>query len=223
MINSMIKIVFLASGGGGNFKFLNHAQVMGIISDFEFYLIADRECGASEYARAQNIPCKVIGYNREYPSELQDKLHLIEPNIIFSNWYKIIDAETVSKYRGMLINLHYSLLPAFGGVFGVRPVELAKAQGCRYVGVTTHIVDEGVDTGKIICQGIVKVEGDFDVPNVVNQLFRKGCKIILNTVLLNSDIEILEKSCDKDFSFSPSLQYNQSLFSEEFWDEIRCL
>lgn len=222
-MNSMIKILFLASGGGGNFKFFCHAKKRNIISDCEYYLIADRECGASKYAHENNITHKVIHYTRDNPSQLQEQLKLIKPDITFTNWHKIIDTDTVKTFRGTLINLHYSLLPAFGGVIGIKPIEMAKAQGCKYVGVSSHFVDEGVDTGRIICQSIVKVDDNFDVPNVMDIIFKKGCKVLLNSILLNNHIHLIKQNTDDDFSFSPSLQFKQNLFSNTFWNEVKHL
>jgi phosphoribosylglycinamide formyltransferase 1 len=64
----------------------------------------------------------------------------------------------VDTWRNRLINIHPSLLPAFGGV---RSHERALAAGVRIHGATVHFVREGMDEGPIIAQAAVPVlEGD---------------------------------------------------------------
>ena len=53
-----------------------------------------------------------------------DNLNYINKIVhIITNWHKIIDPVTVNLYCDKFINLHYSLLPSFGGLIGVAPVE----------------------------------------------------------------------------------------------------
>jgi phosphoribosylglycinamide formyltransferase 1 len=64
----------------------------------------------------------------------------------------------VDTWRNRLINIHPSLLPAFGGV---RTHERALAAGVRIHGATVHFVREAMDEGPIIAQAAVPVlEGD---------------------------------------------------------------
>jgi methionyl-tRNA formyltransferase len=51
--------------------------------------------------------------------------------------------------RGPALNFHPSLLPRHRGV---APVVWAIVEGDDYTGVTVHHIDEGVDTGPIVCQ-----------------------------------------------------------------------
>ena len=108
-----MKICFLASGNGGNLKFLYLVQRLGLIKNIELSVVADRECGSIDFANIRNIYSKVIKYKRDDNKELLFELENINPDIIVTNWHKIIDVEIVNKYQGKMINLHYSLLPAF--------------------------------------------------------------------------------------------------------------
>jgi phosphoribosylglycinamide formyltransferase-1 len=62
---------------------------------------------------------------------------------------EILGAEFIRRFRGRIVNVHPSLLPAFPGV---RPIEQALEHGVKVMGVTVHFVDEGVDSGPIILQ-----------------------------------------------------------------------
>lgn len=210
----MKKIVFLASGNGGNMKFIHQAQKKKLISfDVKLYIVSDRGCGSLAYAKENDIENYQINYDRKNPSELQSVLKGIIPDIIVSNWHKIIDEDTVTQYKGKIINLHYSLLPAFAGLIGVKPIEMAYNQGCQYVGATCHEVDKGVDTGKILSQMIVKT--NVPIYEAIESVFRGGCLILLNT-MMDSNEGVLKE----DTSFSPNLNFDKRMFNDMFWKEL---
>lgn len=198
-----MKICFLASGGGGNFKFIDLARKLGIVKNIELFLIADRECGSLEYAINSDIYNKKINYKRDNNIELLKELEKIKPDIIVTNWHKIIDAEVVQKYTGKLINLHYFLLPAFNGLIGIEPIEKAYQKNCQYVGTTCHNVDEDVDSGKIISQALVKT--DIPMNEAIEKIFQKGCLILLNSIIHLTNEEIIKKYKNNKFDFSPRL------------------
>ena len=213
-----MNIVFLVSGNGGNLKFVFNSLRVKHIKDVDIYVIADRECGAMEFARDNSIPAVVIKYDRNHNGELLDNLTKIKPEIIVTNWHKIIDGDTVAMFYGKLINLHYSLLPAFGGIIGVEPIRRAYAQGCKFIGATCHYVDQGVDTGRIVAQAIVKTDVEMD--RAIEQVFRKGCLILLNTIIkllpqLSSDGQQTVKE-----DFAPDLLFDDSVFDERFWEDL---
>ena len=64
----------------------------------------------------------------------------------------------VAKWKGRLLNIHPSLLPAFPGAHAHRDVLSA---GATESGCTVHFVDAGMDTGPIVAQTKVPVlDGD---------------------------------------------------------------
>ncbi len=213
-----MKIVFLVSSGGGNLKFLLCAIRTGIISETELFVIADRECRALQFAKESMLAYSQIRYHKNDNAQLLKALRDIEPDLIITTWHKILDAETVQVYRGKLINLHYSLLPAFAGMIGSTPIEKGVAAGCKYLGVTCHHVDESVDGGAIIAQAIVKNEGDLE--SLTQQLFKKGCLILLNSIILLSE----QPHAQHDrFDFEPSLTFDPQIFDRPFWQSVAIL
>lgn len=214
-----MKICFLASGNGGNLKFLYLAQKLGLLKNIELSVIADRECGSIEFAKNNNISCKVVKYKRDNNKALLQELNNISPDFIITNWHKIIDDEIVDLYLGKMINLHYSLLPAFGGLIGIEPIEKAYQNSCKYVGATCHFVDNGVDTGEIISQTIIKT--DIIVEDAIQKVFENACLILLNSILLLNTKENLIKITNNDmFNFSPSLKFDDKLFDIQFWKDL---
>ncbi|HEX8298025.1 MAG TPA: formyltransferase family protein, partial [Rubricoccaceae bacterium] len=69
---------------------------------------------------------------------------------------------------GRMLNVHPSLLPAFGGpgMYGRRVHEAVLAYGCRLTGATVHLVDAGLDTGPVVLQEAVEVRPD-DTPETL--------------------------------------------------------
>lgn len=215
----MKSVVFLVSGGGGNLKFFHYAQKNNLIYGIELFVIADRECGALDFARVHQIKNHLITYKRAEPDALNQILEKIDPDIIVTNWHKIIDKETVAKYLGKFVNLHYSLLPSFGGLIGVEPIKRAYELGSRFIGPTCHLVDEGVDTGKILSQAIFTTERSFE--ESVNLMFRKGCLVLLSGMqqLLGENISTTRALRLSD-SYSPKLDFDEFLYNEKFWEEL---
>jgi phosphoribosylglycinamide formyltransferase-1 len=74
--------------------------------------------------------------------------------VLLAGFMRLLTPGFVSKWKGRLINIHPSLLPAFPGAHAIRDAVVARVQ---QTGVTIHFVDEGTDTGPIIAQGTVGV------------------------------------------------------------------
>ena len=72
---------------------------------------------------------------------------------------KIVGKEFLARFGGRFVNTHPALLPSFPGAHGVRD---ALAYGAKVTGCTVHFVDDGVDTGPIIAQGVVEVRDEDD-------------------------------------------------------------
>jgi phosphoribosylglycinamide formyltransferase-1 len=77
--------------------------------------------------------------------------------VVSAGFMRILGPEAVDRWRGRFLNVHPALLPAFPGTHGVAD---ALAAGVKVTGVTVHLVDEGVDTGPIVCQEAVEVRDD---------------------------------------------------------------
>jgi phosphoribosylglycinamide formyltransferase-1 len=69
--------------------------------------------------------------------------------LVLAGWMEILGGPFIRRFEGRIINVHPSLLPAFPGV---RAIEQALEYGVRVMGVTVHLVDEGVDSGAVVLQ-----------------------------------------------------------------------
>lgn len=78
-------------------------------------------------------------------------------------------------YRGRVINIHPSLLPAFGGkgFYGQRVHSAVLSRGCQISGCTVHLVDEIYDNGPILVQRWCPVERDDSAETLAARVFEQ--------------------------------------------------
>ncbi len=75
--------------------------------------------------------------------------------VCLAGFMRIISPFFIKQYKNKILNIHPALLPAFPGLDAQKQ---AVEFGAKFSGCTVHFVDEGVDTGPIILQEIVKVD-----------------------------------------------------------------
>ncbi len=87
--------------------------------------------------------------------------------VVLARYMRILSADFVERYRGRMINIHHSFLPAF---VGARPYHQAKERGVKIIGATAHYVTSELDQGPIIEQDVCRVSHRDEVQDLV----RKG-------------------------------------------------
>lgn len=103
---------------------------------------------------AENNGVPVLVRNRP-DDELPKQLKEVEPDIIVAtNWRTWLPPEVFNLPSNGTLNVHDSLLPAYAGF---APLIWALINGEKQVGVTAHIMDEGIDAGDIVLQRAVPV------------------------------------------------------------------
>jgi phosphoribosylglycinamide formyltransferase-1 len=78
-------------------------------------------------------------------------------------------------YAGRVINIHPSLLPAFGGkgFYGSRVHRAVLERGCHVTGCTVHLVDDIYDNGPILLQRWCPVEKGDTVETLASRVFEQ--------------------------------------------------
>lgn len=104
--------------------------------------------------------------------------------IVSVNFEQILKKEIISIPKYGCINTHASILPKYRGR---APLNWAIINGEKQTGVTVHFIEEGIDTGNIICQEKVCIkENDYiedlliKVKNIYPSIVLKAIKIIQN-------------------------------------------
>jgi len=68
---------------------------------------------------------------------------------------QVLSPELCRKLDGKAINIHHSLLPGFKGA---KPYHQAYNKGVKLVGATAHYINNDLDEGPIITQGVEAVD-----------------------------------------------------------------
>ena len=86
-------------------------------------------------------------------------------------------------------NLHAALLPQYRGA---APINWAVINGEKTTGVTTFMIDEGMDTGGIMYRYDCKIEPDETVGEVHDKLMALGATLVVNTVeaIIENNVEL---------------------------------
>lgn len=177
------RLVFLCSGGGGNLAFVHQAIASGLLQGATIVaVITDRACQANQFANKVGIPSHCIDFREQNQCTLLKLLDELKPDLIITTVHKIIGPAVVARHSNNLINLHYSVLPAFGGLIGARSVQAALEYGCKFTGVTVHLVDDSVDGGRPLAQGVIAIEGDESLDALMQVVFRLGCVALLSVI-----------------------------------------
>lgn len=150
----------LASGRGTDFQSLVDAVESGALDvNLALLVCNNRDAPVIERAKRQGIPWVHIdhrGKTREaFDREVVAALRKARVDlVVFAGFMRVVTPTFVDAFRGRIVNIHPSLLPAFPGTRAQRD---ALGWGVRVSGCTVHFVDESVDGGPIIFQKAVVV------------------------------------------------------------------
>ena len=154
--NKINTSVFI-SGRGSNlknlFKFSKQKQSPIKIS---LVLSSSKMAKGLKFAKSNNIKYLSINYNQK---NIEKKILLILKKnnihmICLAGFMKILSKNFISKFKGKILNIHPSLLPKYKGL-NVHERVLKNKE--KYTGVTVHLVNSKLDSGKIIAQKRIMV------------------------------------------------------------------
>lgn len=169
-LNRPARLAVFASGRGSNLQSLVTAFPPGdSLASVQLVISSRAGVGALELAAAHGVPA----YSFPFPSRKRDpyghartafeaaatehfKASRIDL-ICLAGFMRIFSPEFSARWRGRILNVHPSLLPAFPGL---QPHKQALSAGVGTSGCTVHFVDAGVDTGAVILQRPVPVYPD---------------------------------------------------------------
>jgi len=156
------KLAVLISGRGSNLNALINAAAK---SDYpaEIALVISNRPGAAglKHAKKAGVKQQVIDHRafesrEDFESAINDTLRAMEIDFIcLAGFMRILTAEFVKAWRGRLINIHPSLMPAFKGL---HVHERMIDAGVKIAGCTVHFVSSEPDAGPIIGQAALTVQ-----------------------------------------------------------------
>jgi phosphoribosylglycinamide formyltransferase-1 len=101
--------------------------------------------------------------------------------VCLAGFMKIMSPEFIRYFKGRVMNIHPAILPSFPGLHSQKQ---AIEYGAKYSGCTVHFVDEGVDTGPIILQAVVKVNDNDTEESLSKRILAQEHKIYPKAIKL---------------------------------------
>jgi phosphoribosylglycinamide formyltransferase-1 len=165
-----VKLGVLISGRGSNMLALAAAARDGRIPGAEVAAVVSDQPEAAGLARARDRGIEALAvprrgrtreeHEREIAAALRDRGVGL---VCLAGFMRLLSPAFVGEFRGRILNVHPSLLPAFPGLEAQRQ---AIEHGVKVSGCTVHFVDETLDGGPVVAQRAVPVL-DSDTPDTL--------------------------------------------------------
>ena len=179
-----MNLAIMASGRGSNAEAILQAVEQGTLTARVTALICDRgDAGALNVAYKHNVTSHVVP--REQFASRQDQqermLELLRVAntefIALAGFNAILRPSILSEYPNRILNIHPSLLPAFGGGIAPEPQAEALRAGVKISGCTVHLVTAIVDSGPIVAQAAVPVMAKDTVESLSARILKQEHRI----------------------------------------------
>jgi phosphoribosylglycinamide formyltransferase-1 len=195
----LLNLAILISGRGSNMKAILDAVKKQKIPIRPTVVISNKSTAKGlKIARKLGVQTEVVeskgfqGSRWEYDKKIISvlKKYQVTPKnglICLAGFMRIISPEFIKKYKNCVLNIHPAILPAFPGLDAQKQ---AIDHGVKYSGCTVHFVDDGVDSGPIIVQAIVKVKDDDTEETLAKRILSKEHKAYSEAVKLIAENKI---------------------------------
>ncbi|NLN74877.1 MAG: methionyl-tRNA formyltransferase [Armatimonadetes bacterium] len=161
-------------------------------------------------------PVKLVALANSIPVIQPEKIRLPQSIADVKANYGAIDAMVVAAYGQIVpqelldwpalgcINVHGSILPKYRGA---APVHYALICGEKQTGITTMMMDAGLDTGDILLQSVLDIDPEENTGELMGRLARLGADVLLRTLSGIADGAIAPIPQDNNLATSaPSLK-----------------
>jgi len=174
------RFAVLVSGGGRSLENLAELRSSGSL-DAEIGLVISNRPNAFALERAARlgIPSEVIDAEREMSPEafsesvFQAALKADCSLVVLAGFLRFLPIPP--EWEGRVLNIHPSLLPAFGGkgYYGDKVHAAVLERGVKFTGCTVHYVDNVYDNGPILVQRVLDVLPEDDVHSLGARVFEE--------------------------------------------------
>ena len=153
-----VKTAVFISGTGSNlknliqFSFLNKSPIK-----ISLIISNNKRAKGLNFADRYKIKKKVYNFSNKKKSEssILKQLKINKVSLIcLAGFMKILSPNFIKKFKGIILNIHPSLLPKYKGL---NTHERVLQNREKYSGCTVHYVNSRLDSGKIILQAKVKI------------------------------------------------------------------
>lgn len=145
------------------------------------------ESAVKKYAVEHNIP--VLQPVSLKDPEFLEALKAWKPDLFAVVAFRMLPKVVWEIPRLGTFNLHAALLPQYRGA---APINWAVINGEKTTGVTTFMIDEGMDTGGIMYRYDCRIEPEDTAGDVHDKLMELGAQLVVNTVeaIIDRNVEL---------------------------------
>ena len=168
---------------------INPAVVISNKPNARGLVIAKRLGVKTEIVDSRYFKGKRLQYDKKIISIL--KKYKVTPTnglVCLAGFMRIISPFFIKEYKNKILNIHPAILPAFPGLDAQKQ---AIDSGAKFSGCTVHFVDEGVDSGPIIIQEIVKISDKDTEKTLSKKILKKEHEIYPKAIELFAKKKIL--------------------------------
>lgn len=196
------RLAVLASGSGSNLQAIIDAIKNKDLQDLEISIIISNKKDAFALQRGleNNIESvfldpKSFSSNEDFDKRIVEIL--IDKKIdlvVLAGYLKILTEVFINNFKNKIINIHPSLLPAFGGkgMYGKKVHEAVIASKAKESGCTVHYVTLGIDEGPTIAQKKVTVLENDTVDTLATRVLEQEHKLIIEGIKKALCLEVLK-------------------------------
>jgi phosphoribosylglycinamide formyltransferase-1 len=183
----MKKLGILLSGRGSNFEAIaRNAQADKIPAEIAVVISNKQEAVGLVRAKEMGLETRFIpskGKEREaFDREVVAVLREFQVDLVcLAGFMRILSPYLVREFPRRILNIHPALLPSFPGEDAQRQ---ALEHGVKFTGCTVHLVDEGMDTGPIVCQAVVPVQDDDTAETLAARILQEEHRIYSEAICL---------------------------------------
>jgi phosphoribosylglycinamide formyltransferase 1 len=190
-VSARTPVGVLVSGVGTNLEaLLNACAEPGFPAEIVLVVSNRTSAHALEVARSHGVPALALSQAAfgGDPAARDDAMRqrFLEAGvrlIVCAGYDRILADSFLDAYPDAILNVHPSLLPAFGG--GMDAVEQALARGVRVTGCTVQLLERGEpDGGPIVLQAAVPVEPDDDAATLRRRIHACEWELLPEAVAL---------------------------------------
>lgn len=135
------------------------------------------ESAVKKYAVENNL--KILQPEKLKNPEFLEELKKLKPDLQVVVAFRMLPEVVWNMPKYGTFNLHGSLLPQYRGA---APLNWAVMNGETKTGVTTFLLDQEIDTGKILFKKEIKIGDDDTVGDIHDRLMEIGADLVLESV-----------------------------------------
>lgn len=214
----MKKIGVLISGTGSNLKaIIDNCNNKNINASISFVISDNPDALGLQIAKENGILIKVINF-KEFKKRKdfdQTLLNFLSSNeldlIVLAGFMKILPRMITDKFKGRIVNIHPSILPKYPGTQTHAKVMKNKD---RFHGVSIHFVNEILDSGQLIAQGIINTKPNQSESNLIKRihkvehlLYPKVIKYLCENKIYLEDNKVIYNLENETYNQKKNLMY----------------